>query len=1036
MLLVDDNARDVELALMTLRRAGMSVESRSASDAPGLAAALATFEPEIVLCDFTFPALDGIEAYTIVQSAYPGTPVIFVSGTISEERAAAALRCGAVDYVLKANLTRLPSAISHAVREARERRSFERSLADAHAAVQRHAARLETLWRIASDASVRGADRIDAMLREAAGTLRPPLQFDASVVRIETDSLVVLSATWRPGDDPEFDRYPVGGRIPIELTAAVRPDRTQFWSVSDADRPLLAHTFGWQSLIVTQFAAGSQRFALTLGTRSPAVLEPVDAAYAEVLADSFAGEISRSALERSLRAAESSVSRHVDRLAALWRIATDSTLSGLARVDAMLEESAAAVRPGAAFRGFLCRVEGDEIVILTVTSAGDDRDPGESRFPPGTRFPLARSGGAAGVGTRYWDAATSSAGMPEAGAVLGWRSEIARRFAAGKSEFFLGFGSAAETTFEATDVAYVEVLAESFASELARTELEGALREAQAHLRNHAQRLESLWRIANDPRLSGAHRIDAMLAESASAIRPRTRFRGVISRVIGDKLLVSYLTPGGDMDREGAVRYPVGTWLPMAQTVAGSVERTRYWGDITQQSDVPPVALSLGWRSVITTQFETPEARYVLTFGSIEPDEFTAADVSYLEVLAASFANQLALDDSARRTRLHAQRLDALWQIVNSPNLRDDQLWLAMLRESAVSIRPGQPFHGRFMRIEDGELVRQAIVTPPGYTPSAEDVTLDAERRLALAGSVAELVAMSGGTRSWNDLSSDAAETHGVRLRGWRSAIGTTFAAGGYTWVLLFASTESLNEPFGPLEHAYIEILGSFFARHVHERWQFDRMAYQQSHDVLTGLYNRSTFRSLARSAIAAEPRFAIVLVDVNAFREINETYGHMIGDALLVEVGAALQARVAGEEIVGRVAGDVFGIYIPIRRRRSSWRRGRARSPRPSRMVFRPAIARVGSTSRSPRAWARRWPPTTGARSTISFRTPTLRSSPPRSAGRRPSLRTSAAWRAIRSAARPCATTSRRRSATTNSCCISSRTWSSATAPYPAARR
>jgi diguanylate cyclase (GGDEF)-like protein len=912
VLLVDDNARDIELALMALQRAGVSVESRSASDAPGLETVLAGFEPEIALCDFTFPAFDGIEAFDIVQSAYPRTPVIFVSGTLSEERAAAALRCGAVDYVLKANLTRLPSALTHAVAEARERGRLERSLADAQAAVRHQAERLETLWRIANDVSVRGTDRIDAMLHEAAGALRPPLRFDASVVRIEPDALVVLSATWRPGDEPEFDLYPVGGRIPIELTAAVRLSRTQVWSVGDVARPPLALSFGWQSLIVTQFVAGDQRYALTLGTRSPATFEAVDAAYVEVLADSFADEITRSALETSLRAAESSVSRHVDRLAALWRIASDSALSGLARIDAMLEESAAAVRPGAAFRGFLCRIEGEVLVVLTVTAAGTDRDPGESRFPPGTRLPVAQTGASMRPGTRYWDEATTTAGMTPGTISLGWCSEIATRFTAGAFDYFLVFGSAVPTTFEAADVAYVEVLAESFASELARGELERALREAETRLRNHAQRLESLWRIANDPRLSGAHRIDAMLAESASAIRPQTRFRGVISRVVGDKLLVSYLTPGGDIDRDGAVRYPVGTLLPIVATVAGAAKRTRYWGDILEESDVPPTAVDLGWRSVITTRFETPDASYVLTYGSIEPDQFTVADVSYLEVLAASFANQLALEDSTRRTRLHAQRLTALWQIINSPNLRDDQLWLAMLRESAVSIRPGQPFHGRFVRIDRGEIVRQAIVSPPGYVPSAEEEILDAERRLELAGSIVELVLTSGGTKSWNDLLSEAPDTQGVRLRGWRSAIGTTFVAGGNTWVLLFASTEPLSEPFGPLEHAYIEILGSFFARHVHERWQFDRMAYQQSHDVLTGLYNRSKFRSLARSAIALAPRFAIVLVDVNSFREINEAYGHMIGDALLVEVGSALQARAAGEEIVGRVAGDVFGIYIP----------------------------------------------------------------------------------------------------------------------------
>jgi diguanylate cyclase (GGDEF)-like protein len=182
-----------------------------------------------------------------------------------------------------------------------------------------------------------------------------------------------------------------------------------------------------------------------------------------------------------------------------------------------------------------------------------------------------------------------------------------------------------------------------------------------------------------------------------------------------------------------------------------------------------------------------------------------------------------------------------------------------------------------------------------------------------LAGTVAEqLLLGGGGTQSWNDVRQNIPETHGARVRGWRSVIGTTFAAGGKTYALMFASTEAAEEPFGPLEHSFIEVLASFFARNVQERWQYARIAFQQSHDVLTGLFNRSQFRSLARAAAAQQPRFAIVLVDVDALREINETYGHMIGDALLVEVGAALQERATGDEIVGRIAGDVFGVYLP----------------------------------------------------------------------------------------------------------------------------
>jgi DNA-binding response OmpR family regulator len=70
----------------------------------------------------------------------PDVPFIFVSGTIGEERAIEALRCGAVDYVLKSNLKRLAPAVTRALREAEQR---------AERAAQQ--ARIERLTRISGD---------------------------------------------------------------------------------------------------------------------------------------------------------------------------------------------------------------------------------------------------------------------------------------------------------------------------------------------------------------------------------------------------------------------------------------------------------------------------------------------------------------------------------------------------------------------------------------------------------------------------------------------------------------------------------------------------------------------------------------------------------------------------------------------------------------------------------------------------------------------------------------------------------------------
>jgi GGDEF domain-containing protein len=106
--------------------------------------------------------------------------------------------------------------------------------------------------------------------------------------------------------------------------------------------------------------------------------------------------------------------------------------------------------------------------------------------------------------------------------------------------------------------------------------------------------------------------------------------------------------------------------------------------------------------------------------------------------------------------------------------------------------------------------------------------------------------------------------------------------------------------------------LASFFSNHVQQRWQSQRMEHQQSHDALTGLLNRSHFLSRVGEVASNSSRYAIIVIDVNAFHEINESYGHTAGDALLVEIANALQRGALQGELVSRVGGDLFAVYLP----------------------------------------------------------------------------------------------------------------------------
>ncbi|HET6534019.1 MAG TPA: bifunctional diguanylate cyclase/phosphodiesterase [Actinoplanes sp.] len=87
-------------------------------------------------------------------------------------------------------------------------------------------------------------------------------------------------------------------------------------------------------------------------------------------------------------------------------------------------------------------------------------------------------------------------------------------------------------------------------------------------------------------------------------------------------------------------------------------------------------------------------------------------------------------------------------------------------------------------------------------------------------------------------------------------------------------------------------------------------------HDSLTGLPNRRSFHQLLEAALAdardGRTGVAVMLVDLDRFKEINDALGHDTGDALLREVGERLQAHLTGRGVVARLGGDEFAVLLP----------------------------------------------------------------------------------------------------------------------------
>jgi diguanylate cyclase (GGDEF)-like protein len=93
------------------------------------------------------------------------------------------------------------------------------------------------------------------------------------------------------------------------------------------------------------------------------------------------------------------------------------------------------------------------------------------------------------------------------------------------------------------------------------------------------------------------------------------------------------------------------------------------------------------------------------------------------------------------------------------------------------------------------------------------------------------------------------------------------------------------------------------------------KIAHMAQHDGLTNLANRSLFMEKLQQFIERMPgRFAVHLIDLDLFKEVNDTFGHGVGDQLLCEAAARLKAALPEDAVVARLGGDEFAALHPLK--------------------------------------------------------------------------------------------------------------------------
>lgn len=104
------------------------------------------------------------------------------------------------------------------------------------------------------------------------------------------------------------------------------------------------------------------------------------------------------------------------------------------------------------------------------------------------------------------------------------------------------------------------------------------------------------------------------------------------------------------------------------------------------------------------------------------------------------------------------------------------------------------------------------------------------------------------------------------------------------------------------------------------EKKQKQALIELAQYDTLTGIYNKATINALVEKRMQGKPLSckgmpgyqALLIIDVDHFKLVNDTYGHLCGDSVLSDVAAALKGCTRSSDLVGRIGGDEFLIYLP----------------------------------------------------------------------------------------------------------------------------
>jgi len=319
----------------------------------------------------------------------------------------------------------------------------------------------------------------------------------------------------------------------------------------------------------------------------------------------------------------------------------------------------------------------------------------------------------------------------------------------------------------------------------------------------------------------------------------------------------------------------------------------------------------------------------ILLFHATEQDTFTPDLVALLERLAENVSFALDNFDRAEekaRTEAQKERLTRMFAALSATN---EAIMRAKTRAElfdlvCLAASNGAKFTSTTIALK-GNTDQLEIVAAAG--PSAEttrnvrlSVDPDRPEGRGMAGTAFRTRAPCISNDYLNDQRVSAFHAI-VRSDGARSGAAFPLIAHDQpVGVMIYMSTEPQT-----FTSEFVELLQrladnvSFamenFDRADEKNKADERIEYLASHDSLTDLPNRETFNGLLRGAIHEaqrhDHRFALLFIDLDRFKVINDSLGHEAGDLLLLEVANRLRGALRGSDVVARLGGDEFVVIL-----------------------------------------------------------------------------------------------------------------------------